>query len=1752
MLLLEFIDIEMEKSEEEIVHSLRGSKSSGFKSAKNIMKNIRCRLATRHLATTFHREGEFVTRGINEGMVADDREDKLLEFPLAAPPQSQSQELVASSRQAFETLFDFTSEAEVVSAVSEASQDRQPSSNTDGDGSRMEVDAGISAEDEEVSEEYRRCCKVWLKIMAMSQAKGLLWEVDENMYPGYFESMQKPLMLVNVAYKLLQRSYPASSSGGGDGSIRDNKKIGSVSSCFYRDMRQVLVNCISYNSEATALYGHAQKLLQVLHRHMQQWVLSSSRPEKAAQCDESCCLHSHSLIASGRGEYTSVKCGRCAGVFSLSSLQELEQQQEFGVFQPTEEQVMQSHEDWICHLCLREDGVAAVSNVSSRDVESFSIDEWGPSACLPWHLNTRHILQMHQFTDDMPNLPSIVEAVKIIAAPNLTPMLPRDDDLSSDGDFKPGQKALLPWTMRERLKVYAALCELLKSHEVSHNFMTDLYKECTKLTKMSVTDSFCEADFIEQVKKVAGTEGVALCRSLLDGVETDSEAVKQNKVVEGRCIHCRGSTFEDNVAEDDEVLLCDGCNAEAHLSCLTIDKVPTREWYCDPCADRIASRVEGDETSLDIDSHRRTDLEAALQEESALLQRDGLPNPRPLETCAYCGGSELDLCSPLVYGQSREEFDEHMKNFIGTLDLDQSTSESQIQAAPAIPFFPLVMDPKSSKMVLSSKKHSALVSCPVVHEICALKMCQARMQRSRHSIRRKRKVIADRVADMSYISSRPIGHDDRGRFYWQFPNSNSSLFISPPSLMEVREPEKAALAEKMEAQKSGKKDKVRRTPQKKGKGRADNADNVDPATLFTQSPVHEDKIISRSTGGKWLRVTSLLEIAKVIELLGTSRSEAEISLCQALRTLYHNDISKHHQQTQEKDKNKVKEEVGSDEMEVVEVKDVDDQSLVDDIKPTVEGDVGNAEVKSSDEGDNVPNKAQFSEFSYKENDRGDNNDDEDLDDEEWDYGRRRPPRRAAAPIIPRAKPGEGIPVNMVLLPELGPEVLPEYVIKKEKVFEDSAGENMDDGASDDSENDLSYQKYFMFSRSSKFFAIALQDCYNTTCKLGKRFTINFQIHHEDDDEPLACTLLREPWDDGVYYFATLSFKKSGKYTISFLAEGAKATNIAPLVFPVRVVAEHVSLGAECALDNLRAYSFITHGERQISHRRRELVTELNRTSNEFAAVKSLILAVYLALPLGALSMGFAEEDRLSKYDMAGAVVNATGWNSVMDQLWRESVLIATSSAALMECILLLEFYINKNWLIYPHSKLLATLPSPHYAMRCATNSAVALRVYCLDKALAYDRVQDLIRPTKAGEKEKKEQIARGVRAVRKEEKPRRSKSSQAAKRGLERIEATALMDVAQSYGDSIGSSRPRRAAMTRARENMSQSLRQEYDDEEEFGGGRSRRARRGQTEDQSYEGPKEWSCSSCTYVNPPRARSCEACSEKKPAEGGNPSLLKASLAMSREERMRKRNGVYEEEEEFDEEESSSEEGDDDDDDDDETRRDSTRKRKRVLYREVGSDEDEVEEGKKPKRSVRATESTEADESLIDLETLLEGRREQLMDNFEGLSEEERRTAQEGDLVVQMLEILRKLQQNPISDPFWEPVDEDYYTDYSDKVDEPMDLGSIARRVSVGFYAHADEFAEDVRKVWSNCQAYNDESSEIHNNSKDLGTHFEDLLSQLRNPVSKDSSPDMDRESEGRDKDVSTATATSKAVLTTSDNVVESPTAEKGAAETSVE
>jgi PHD-finger len=51
-----------------------------------------------------------------------------------------------------------------------------------------------------------------------------------------------------------------------------------------------------------------------------------------------------------------------------------------------------------------------------------------------------------------------------------------------------------------------------------------------------------------------------------------------------------GSTYEDDCEEGDEIILCDGCNTEAHIRCLSMTSVPSTEWHCAVCTERIAAR----------------------------------------------------------------------------------------------------------------------------------------------------------------------------------------------------------------------------------------------------------------------------------------------------------------------------------------------------------------------------------------------------------------------------------------------------------------------------------------------------------------------------------------------------------------------------------------------------------------------------------------------------------------------------------------------------------------------------------------------------------------------------------------------------------------------------------------------------------------------------------------------------------------------------------------------------------------------------------------------------------------------------------------------------------------------------------------------------------------------------------------------------------------------------------------------------------
>jgi hypothetical protein len=75
------------------------------------------------------------------------------------------------------------------------------------------------------------------------------------------------------------------------------------------------------------------------------------------------------------------------------------------------------------------------------------------------------------------------------------------------------------------------------------------------------------------------------CRKYLGVIPSDFETVDdwEEKLESLTCNICRETTGED----DDQLMLCDGCNMGFHTYCLSppLEEVPEDDWYCDSCND---------------------------------------------------------------------------------------------------------------------------------------------------------------------------------------------------------------------------------------------------------------------------------------------------------------------------------------------------------------------------------------------------------------------------------------------------------------------------------------------------------------------------------------------------------------------------------------------------------------------------------------------------------------------------------------------------------------------------------------------------------------------------------------------------------------------------------------------------------------------------------------------------------------------------------------------------------------------------------------------------------------------------------------------------------------------------------------------------------------------------------------------------------------------------------------------------------------
>merc|ERR1711907_279533 len=78
-------------------------------------------------------------------------------------------------------------------------------------------------------------------------------------------------------------------------------------------------------------------------------------------------------------------------------------------------------------------------------------------------------------------------------------------------------------------------------------------------------------------------------------------------------------------------------------------------------------------------------------------------------------------------------------------------------------------------------------------------------------------------------------------------------------------------------------------------------------------------------------------------------------------------------------------------------------------------------------------------------------------------------------------------------------------------------------------------------------------------------------------------------------------------------------------------------------------------------------------------------------------------------------------------------------------------------------------------------------------------------------------------------------------------------------------------------------------------------------------------------------------------------------------------------------------------------------------------------------------------------------------------------------------------------PFLEAVDwkKLKIPDYPHIIKKPMDLGKVEKRLAQNHYASVEEFASDVRLVFTNAKTYNVEFSDIHQMAKVVESHFEE-------------------------------------------------------------
>ena len=98
-------------------------------------------------------------------------------------------------------------------------------------------------------------------------------------------------------------------------------------------------------------------------------------------------------------------------------------------------------------------------------------------------------------------------------------------------------------------------------------------------------------------------------------------------------------------------------------------------------------------------------------------------------------------------------------------------------------------------------------------------------------------------------------------------------------------------------------------------------------------------------------------------------------------------------------------------------------------------------------------------------------------------------------------------------------------------------------------------------------------------------------------------------------------------------------------------------------------------------------------------------------------------------------------------------------------------------------------------------------------------------------------------------------------------------------------------------------------------------------------------------------------------------------------------------------------------------------------------------------------------------------------------------------------MINKLLNDQYAEPFAQPVDPVAFNlpDYFDLIKNPMDLGTVKKRVDKGHYSDVESFERDVRLVFSNAMLYNGDRSDVGSMAKTMLQVFSKDLKATMKP-----------------------------------------------------